>query len=265
MSGRAGTSPSRRPALRVPPSRGRRAAVTIASAAGLACVALLLGAARAPHGSASAAAASRHGGQSAARPSDSAGANPSASAAFVPPARWVTLPAAAGTVGQMPTGFPHTPPGAAALGAAVVQFGWTTDLSQARAAAALYADPADQAAAQVNAANLAANLAGRLGGTPASLPAGAGVQASVIGVQWYLVNPDEVEVALLVAVTFYPGGNTAPSPAAYTALCGMFAWQDSVADWRYTLAPAAAAPPADPPGTAGFNAAGWSAVQEATP
>lgn len=266
MSGRrayAATAPRPTGRARRPGSRARRAVAALGTAALMGAVALALGATREPHAAAAAGPA-----RTATRPAPGTtasvlptpGASPSAG--FIAPARWVTLPTAAGADGQLPVGFPHTAPGAAALGAAIVQFGWTTDLSQARTVAALYAAPADQGAALTNAAELAGNLAAKLGGTPESLPAGAGVQASIVGVALHSVDADTELVDLLVAVVYYPAG-APPSAPRYTALSAVFTWLADPGDWRYTLAPADAPPAADPPGTAAFNADGWSAIQTA--
>jgi hypothetical protein len=165
----------------------------------------------------------------------------------------------------MPVGFPHTPDGAAALAVQAVQYGWSTDITQARAAAALYADPSDVPAALAAATDLAANLSGALGGSPASVPAGAGVATQVVGVRISPVDTDDIDVALLVDVTYAPGSSGA-SVTRQAVLSALITWvptDPGRGDWRYTLAAAPPGPAAAALGSTAYNAAGWSAIEGA--
>lgn len=234
---------------------GRRALIVLGAAAAALAVAVLY------DGSHPAA----HSGASGPAQVPAASATASASSSFTAPASWVTLPTGSGSTGAMPTGFPHTPDGAAALAVEAVQYGWSTDITQARAAAALYADPPDVPAALDQATDLAAGLAGALGGSPASLPAGAGVATQVVGVRITLLDADDVGVALLVEVTYDPGSGAANS-TRQTVLSALITWvpaDPGPGDWRYTLAAAPPAPPAAALGSPAYNAAGWSAVEGA--
>jgi hypothetical protein len=189
-------------------------------------------------------------------------AAPSPAAPFAPPLRWISLPPATGAVGQMPTGFPHTEPGAAAFAVQVVQFSWTASYDQAQRAAALYADPPGAAAA-AQAVAFAAQLR-TLAGIPATgaPPAATGISARVLGLS---AAPDgtAVSVDLLVEMTATSGAGQSRTLSVATTVRA--AWNPTHRDWRYTAASLPCPRAADEVGTAGFNGAGWSAVQPAAP
>jgi len=147
------------------------------------------------------------------------------------------------------------------MAAAAVDFGWSTDLAQARAAADLYADPADRAAAEDNAAHLAVNLTLAAGANPGAPAPGCGAQAQVLAARVQALDARDVLVSLLVRLTLYPGNGATPS-TRLTSLKALVTWVDAAGggDWRYRLTPVGDPPAPTAPGTAAFNIAGWSAL-----
>lgn len=210
-------------------------------------------------------------GHAAARPANQATTSPARSAAstapsagpFTAPARWIELPPASGAAAQMPTGFARTTAGAAAFAVQVVQFAWSASYDQVQRAAALYASRADPSA-QSDAVAFAAQLRA-LAGIPASglPPAGSGVSAHVVGLA---VNDtaDGTSIDLLVEVTAAPGPGR-PSQTLTVATSVHAVWDAGASDWRYSAASLPCSRAADELGTAGFNTAGWSALQPAAP
>ena len=196
------------------------------------------------------------------------GANPTASS-YVPPEHWVTLPAGASEVDQMPVGFPHTPLGAAALAAATVSYAWCDLPDQAARAASVYASPDQQQEAVTAATGLVGELR-QQAGMPATgpLPDGAAVQAVPYAVQYTANGPDTVvvDVAFDLETTPATGQATSTRPVVVAAT---MAWLDSAGtggDWRYTLTPTASTADYPTPaelGTAPFNRAGWLAIEGA--
>ncbi|WP_435137778.1 hypothetical protein [Actinacidiphila sp. bgisy144] len=179
---------------------------------------------------------------------------------FLAPSTWVALPAGKATKQGLPTGFPHTVEGAAAVAVASVRAGWTWDADAAARAAAVYAVPADAAALQKAARASTANSRVSVGlpGTGA-LPADAQMTSSPIGVQWKNVTADRATLSVEARVV-YTAGSGQPQKTqviATTAECDWIA-----GDWHIKAGPGEDSPEPFDLGTAGFNSAGWRALQE---
>ncbi|WP_158009694.1 hypothetical protein [Carbonactinospora thermoautotrophica] len=188
-------------------------------------------------------------------------------AAYVAPARWVTLPAGAAQVDEYPVRFPHTPEGAAALAVAAVEYGWSLDPEHSTRVAALYAAPQVAQRAQAAAATMAAQWRQQLGlPTAGPVPAGAHVVARPIAVQWQAQGVDRVRVSVLAEVE-QAAGEAQPARAELAAVTSDVVWVPGAnpngGDWRYLLSdsPLPTPQPAQI-GTEEFNAAGWTAIQE---
>ncbi|WP_033286951.1 hypothetical protein [Streptomyces sp. NRRL F-525] len=204
------------------------------------------------------------GPSSSAAPSSSSSASPlptqSSDSGYVAPTKWANLPTGRGKKDGLPVQFGHTPEGAAAAAVASVRYGWSWDPDAAATAATVYAVPAE--ASDVEEAARQSTASSRLSaGVPGTgaLPSGAHMNVFVIGVQWTAKSADEVAVSVLARVVYTPGSGTAEK----TQLLGTtntYVWTAN--DWHSkTGAPQTSPDPSDL-GTAGFNSAGWSAIQE---
>lgn len=197
-------------------------------------------------------------------PSSSASASPlpteSSGGSYVAPTKWVTLPSGRAKKDGLPVGFEHTPEGAAAAAVASVRYGWTWDPDEAATAAEVYSVPSEAASLKAAARQSTANS--RLSaGVPAtgSLPSGARMNTFVIGVQFTAETTDEVRVSVLARIVYTPGEGTAEK-TQLIATTNTFAWMDG--DWHSQTGSPQTSPDPSDLGTAAFNAAGWSAIQE---
>jgi hypothetical protein len=181
---------------------------------------------------------------------------------FVAPVRWVRLPPSTGTRLGLPTGFPHTPQGAVAAAVAAAQYGTTWDLDETDRVVRAYAVPAELdrhlAGSQREVSGSRQSL-----GLPATgpLPAGAAISGAPIGVVWTVLGPDLVQVVVLGRQTY-----TTPGSGQKTLLSSgqqRMVWTDG--DWRTAVfTPDQTVKTPDPVdlGSAAFNDAGWTAIQQ---
>lgn len=181
---------------------------------------------------------------------------------YVAPTTWVTLPTGSQKKDGLPVGFPHTPEGAAAAAVAAVRAGWTWNPDAAATAADVYAVPGD--AAQLEQAARQATQNSRISvGLPATgaLPADASMAVAPIGVQWTGATADQVTVSVLARVVYTPGGGTAQKTQVM-ATASTLVWAGG--DWHTALGASNSATAPEPfdLGTAGFNSAGWRAIQQ---
>ncbi|MCX4732720.1 hypothetical protein [Streptomyces sp. NBC_01363] len=196
------------------------------------------------------------------------------------PDRWAALPRGARTDGHGSNiGFPHTTEGAAAMLAATnstaVDSNRTTVDEQLR----LYysyvgkSDQSDQAAERIElaAGDTDKSLAREMS-VPAGqpLPPGAYVRSTVVGYKVIKASADQAGVWLLSRVT-QKNGETAKEAASYTRTLVGAQWENG--DWKLTAAATTQAqqdaqaqsePKMVAPGDAAFNAAGWTAIREAS-
>lgn len=179
---------------------------------------------------------------------------------FVAPSSWALLPKAAGTRSGMPTGFPHTADGAAALAVTSIRSSWTWDVTVADRAAEAYSVP-DQLQQTKQAAEQGVSASRISVGLPATgaLPPGAHMSVAPIGVQWTPVSADEVNVSVLTRVVYTPGGSTAETTQLLSTT-NSIVWVGD--DWRSKSGPPQHNPEPFDLGSDGFNRAGWKAIQE---
>ncbi|MGP4104740.1 hypothetical protein [Nonomuraea sp. KM90] len=193
-------------------------------------------------------------------------ATPTPESGYVPPARWTTLPEARDRIGRdYPVGWPHTPQGAAAAASAMFASVWDLDVTRATGAVDVYFAVGDRAASRRDAAASTAWLREQLAlprdGAP---PPGATVAVQPIGVQWRVVDADNVYVSVAMRADMI-AGTAAPLETLTVASTGHLRWQTGVrgGDWVALRTPAARMPrPAfAEPGTAAFNHARWRAIR----
>ncbi|MFJ2589676.1 hypothetical protein [Streptomyces sp. NPDC087538] len=196
------------------------------------------------------------------------------------PERWTALPRGARTDEYgSDIGFPHTTEGVAAMLAAAnstsVDSNKTTVDEQLR----LYhsyigkADQSDQAAERIELAAMDTDKSlAREMSVPAGqpLPTGAYVRSTVVGYKVIKASADQAGVWLLSRVT-QKNGESAKEAASYTRTLVGAQWENG--DWKLTAAAtmqaqqdaqAQSEPKMVAPGDAAFNAAGWTAIREAS-
>ncbi len=217
-------------------------------------------------------------------PSASGSASPSATYGvpkdWTEPERWTALPRGQrrDDHGSL-TGFPQSTEGAAAMMAAAnstsVESGRSTVDEQLRIYHAYIgkSDQSAQAAEQIelNAMATDKSLAKSMGVTPGQpLPPGAYVRSTVVGYKIIKASSGEVSVWLLARVV-QKNAETAQESSSYTRTLAAAQWQEG--DWKLTSsateraqqdAKAHAQPTIAAPGDAVFNAAGWTAIREAS-
>lgn len=196
------------------------------------------------------------------------------------PERWAALPRGKRTDDRgSEVGFPHTTEGAAGMTAAAnttVVEGERTNVDEQRRIYHSYVGAADQSADSAEKIELQAlqtdkALARQMGVSPGQpLPAGAYVRNTVIGYKVVKQSPNEVSLWLLARVV-QKTGETAKESSSYTRTLSGVQWVDG--DWKMTAVATARAyqeaqgqaePPMAAPGDAAFNAAGWTAIREAS-
>lgn len=170
------------------------------------------------------------------------------------PSGYVRLPRPTSTTAGFPTGYPHTPEGAAAYAAAYDRSVTSLDYATASSAYKAYVrgGSSQYAAAGVAAYRQTVKLSPN--GTP---PKGSRVTLTVLGVKW-TEKVDRVDVAVDFKTDFkVPPRTTATGTAAHTV---PVVWRDGrwwvAGGIAKTTNVAYAAP-----GTAGYAQAGWNAIQ----
>ncbi|MFF9070534.1 hypothetical protein ACF09E_34830 [Streptomyces sp. NPDC014891] len=223
------------------------------------------------------------GGPSASAPATpSSGAEPTYDAPddWTEPERWVALPRGARQDEHgSPVGFPHTTEGAAAMLAATNTTsieGETWQSDELMRVFRSYSGAEDQternrAKVQKSGEKTDAQLAREMGVSPGSpLPAGAYVRSTVVGYQVITSSPDEVAVWSLSRVV-QKKGELEKEQGSYTRTLVAAQWQDG--DWKMTGPATLRAlkavegkpkPKMVAPGDAEYNAAGWTAIREAS-
>lgn len=181
---------------------------------------------------------------------------------FVPPAQWVRLPKPSGRRLGLPTGYEHTPEGAAAATVSVVRTGITWDFDDADRSVQAYAAPADmerlRAAMRENVARSRSWVQ-----LPASgpIPAAAHLTVAPIGVYWTVVDTDTIQVSVLVRETY--ATDSVPEKTDLRSTQYRMVWVDG--DWHHALfAPSQSTrhPGIADLGSTVFNTQGWRAIQE---
>lgn len=221
-----------------------------------------------------------------------AGATSSASAAPGPsesdaapedwtePERWVALPRGQRTDDYgSEVGFPRTTEGAIAALAAANSSTIQDSTSNVDEQLRLYysyvakADQSEDAAERVElrAIDNGKLIAREMGLKPgAPMPSGAYVSSHVVGFKVVKESPDEVSVFLLSGVTQKSGEMNAEK-SSYTRILFGAQWEGD--DWKLSVsasrqaqedAQGQAKPKMVAPGDAAFNAAGWTAIREAS-
>ncbi|MET8540254.1 hypothetical protein ABZW03_06310 [Kitasatospora sp. NPDC004799] len=175
------------------------------------------------------------------------------------------------------TGFPNTVDGAVGMMVAASAMrveGSATLADQQLAVYSTYMVPAEQSSTAETKVRQGAERADaatrRALGLPESgpLPGGAFMRTVMIGFKPIQVAPGRVTAYVLMNVTD-KGGETAPEKAVYSVGVLGAVWQDG--DWKLSgqavkdSAPQPdRKPPIAAPGDAAFNAAGWTAVRQAS-
>lgn len=182
---------------------------------------------------------------------------------YVAPEEWVRLPAGETETSGLPTGFPHTPEGAAAAVAASTRNSWTWDAAQVERGAEVYACEEDRDEI-LDLADESASGVREYVGLPATgdIPQDAALHAWPIGVQWEPQDEDTVRVSLLIRLAFTPGEGE-PTETHLLSSTNEAVWEGG--DWAVCSvrqSVAQDAPEAADIGTADFNDAGWVAIQE---
>ncbi|MEU7260609.1 hypothetical protein AB0B21_33085 [Streptomyces rimosus] len=196
------------------------------------------------------------------------------------PQRWAALPRGQRIDGHgSPVGFPQTTEGAVAMMAAAnttTVEGTKTNADEQLRIYRSYIGPADQSAQNAEQIELQAvqsdkALARQMGVSPGQpLPSGAYVRSTVVGYKVIKKADAEVGVWLLSRVV-QKTGETAKESSSYSRTLAGAQWLDG--DWKLTAAAtqraqqdaqAQAQPPMVAPGDAAFNAAGWTAIREAS-
>jgi hypothetical protein len=190
------------------------------------------------------------------RPSDT---SPSARPT-VTPALSIRLPAPGGLRFGLPTGFGHSPEGAAATAISFLRSTATWDFDAADRAVRAYTRPIDTETQRTSTRTSISRSRSALK-LPASgpVPATARLEATPLGVYWTVVTEDTVDVSVLLRASSSIDG-AAPVTQLRNAQYRM-TWADG--DWRNTpLDPAQATrqPETVEPGTAAFNVQGWRAI-----
>ncbi|MFI9155675.1 hypothetical protein [Streptomyces sp. NPDC053367] len=221
-------------------------------------------------------------GRAGARPGASSTASPvpsyQAPEDWTEPERWTALPRGAETDRYgSEVGFPHTTEGAVAMLAAanstVIEDDRDTAAEQMRIYRSYVArsDQSPDAAERIELGAIETDK--RLHeqmGTPAgqALPPGAYVRNTVIGYKVVLQSENEVG-AWLLARAVMKRGESAKESAGYTRVLVGAVWQDG--DWRLSGSvtqkvrdASGKRPTIAAPGDPAFNAAGWTAIREAS-
>ncbi|MFI8365273.1 hypothetical protein ACIGD1_34615 [Streptomyces sp. NPDC085612] len=218
--------------------------------------------------------------------SPSASGTPSPEATYAAPAdwtepeRWTALPRGERRDDQGSTvGFPQTTEGAAAMMAAANNSsveGSKSSVSEQMRVYRSYLGKADQSAKnaeaiELNAKNTDKTLATEMGVAPGQpLPPGAYVRNTVVGYKVIKASSGEVSMWLLSRVV-QKNGETAKESGSYTRNLVAAQWEGG--DWKLTSAATVRAqqdakasekPAMVAPGDAAFNAAGWTAIREAS-
>ncbi|MEW1551965.1 hypothetical protein [Streptomyces tsukubensis] len=217
-------------------------------------------------------------------PSASAPAKPSATYEvpqdWTEPARWSALPRGERTDTRgSRVGYPQTTEGAVGLMAAANATAMEGGTGAVEEQLRIYhsyigaADKSEQNAEQIELTALETDkaLARQMGVTPGQpLPAGAYLRNTVIGYKIISRAPGEVSAWLLARVVTRTG-ETATESTTFTRTLAGAQWENG--DWRLTGAATERAlaavkgkpePQQAAPGDAAFNAAGWTAIREAS-
>ncbi|MFP8886790.1 hypothetical protein [Streptomyces mangrovi] len=196
------------------------------------------------------------------------------------PERWVALPRGEDTDERgSEVGFPHTTEGAVAMAAAANTTSVEADRSTVDEQLRIYhsyLSTADRSDANVeaieqNAQQTDKDLRKEMSvGAGQPLPSGAYLRSHVIGYKIVTESTDEVGVWLLSRVV-QKTGETAKEISSYTRTLVGAAWEDG--DWKLSgavtdrvqqEAQAQDEPKMVAPGDAEFNAAGWTAIRDAS-
>ncbi|WP_455355938.1 hypothetical protein [Streptomyces sp. SYSU K217416] len=216
----------------------------------------------------------------------SASADPGPSATYAAPEdwtepeRWAALPRGKRTDERgSEVGFPHTDEGAVAMMAAANTTAVEGNTSNVDEQLRLYygyigqADQSSDAAERVelNAIDSDKAIARSMGVKPGQpLPPGAYVRSNVVGFKVIKKSSDEVSVWLLSRVV-QKAGETAKEEGSYSRTLIGAQWQGE--DWKLSVPATRRAqedsqsqsePKMVAPGDAEFNAAGWTAIREAS-
>ncbi|MBV2155074.1 hypothetical protein [Kitasatospora sp. SUK 42] len=202
----------------------------------------------------------------------------SAPPTWTEPERWLAAPKGSRKAASgRETGFPATADGAIGMmvaASAISVEGSDTLANQQLVVYSTYMLPADQspmAEAKVRQGAERADAGIRRAlGLPSTgpLPSGAFMRTTMIGFRPIQVTPTQVAAYVLVYVT-NKGGEMVPEQTVYTMGILAAVWQDG--DWKLSgqatksaIAQADQKPPIAAPGDAAFNAAGWTAIRQAS-
>lgn len=223
-------------------------------------------------------------GKGGASPGASGAASPSATYQapedWAEPERWAALPRGERTDSRdSQVGFPHTTEGAAAMLAAANTTAieaTTSNVDEQLRIYNAYVSKTDQSSQNAEQIELQAQQTdkslhkemGVSAGQP--LPSGAYVRSNVVGFKVIKESTNEVSMWLLSRVV-QKDGETAKEQSSYARVVNGAIWEDG--DWKLSGKVTQAAlesaqketqPTMAAPGDAAFNAAGWTAIREAS-
>ena len=195
------------------------------------------------------------------------------------PERWTALPRGKRTDEHgSEVGFPHTTQGAVAMAAAANTVSIEADRGTVDEQLRIYhsyvskADQSDENAEKIELTAIQTDKSlHKQMSVPAGepLPSGAYMRSSVIGYKVVRESDDEVSVWVLSRAA-QKAGETAKESVDYTRTLNAVVWEDG--DWKLSGAVTQRAlqdarkdePKIVAPGDAAFNAAGWTAIREAS-
>ncbi|MFI9203739.1 hypothetical protein [Streptomyces sp. NPDC053048] len=179
---------------------------------------------------------------------------------FTQPKNWVLLPEGAGKDNGLPVKFPKSDEGAAAMMVAVIRSSWKLDQKDIERSAVTYSVPQERDEVKAAARDVAAGNR-KNAGVPDNGPPPQDLAFSVIpiGVQWSRQDDTHVKVSVNVR-TVIGGGNGKEPETQLISTTGMAVWTDG--DWKNASVPPVQNPEPFDIGDAGFNGAGWKAIQD---
>ncbi|GAA3843825.1 hypothetical protein GCM10022226_78520 [Sphaerisporangium flaviroseum] len=167
--------------------------------------------------------------------------------------------------GLYPVRFPHTAAGATAAAAAMYQYTWTVDPTHATRVVGVYVASEAQQSARRTAVDSVRYFRKQMD-LPATgeVPAAATIAVRPIGVQWKIVDADNVYASVSMSIDMLPGTGE-PSLTAPAASTVHMQWRAAVrgGDWVALRTPAQQMPSPHyaEPGTPQFTQQGWLAIR----
>ncbi|MFB7030982.1 MULTISPECIES: hypothetical protein [unclassified Streptomyces] len=180
---------------------------------------------------------------------------------YVAPEQTIKLPDGMVRTKGLPSKYPRTPEGAAAMAVSSVRNAWSLDPDQIRAGILTYAS-AQYRDQMASAAEMGAKGNREFAGIPKEgpIPSGATLNAWPIGVKYSAVDAYTVDVMVLLRVTHAAKGGTEPTTTLIVSP-GRASWEGG--DWKSVPTnPNQALPDPVDIGSPHFNEDRWMAIQE---